>query len=72
MLDLGLLLPSRGILAALLGGLIALGVVALVAEERGAARERARTPRGCAGASACYNTERYLTPVVRALSTDWS
>ncbi|KPL53216.1 MULTISPECIES: hypothetical protein [Prosthecodimorpha] len=41
MLGLGLLLPSRGALAALLGGLIALGIVALVAEERGATRERA-------------------------------
>ena len=41
MLGLGLLLPSRGALAALLGGLIALGIVGLVAEERGATRDRA-------------------------------
>lgn len=38
---LGLLLPSRTTLAAALAGLVVLLVVALVAEERGASRERA-------------------------------
>ena len=41
MLGLELVLPSRATLAMLLGGLIALGIVALGSEERGASRERA-------------------------------